>query len=186
MTKKSIVILTLYTLTSFTAVAQYKQKVSINLGISYIFNRPTEKNALKNLAISTGVHFSTSDYFYLGPKLQLSNIGVKSSTYIDLGPEAAFNFWRFGDDKIFTKPNEDYRNADMFLSTFLGFSLDKNTVNKKRLMFTNTTISVGLSSKKLAKNSLYLNYAGNILINRESTDKLYRSLGLGIVTDINK
>jgi hypothetical protein len=163
------------------AFGQNKGDISLNLGISYAFAK--KKEFRSNIEFNTGINFKISDYFYLGPKMTSSFL-AKDKNYFELGPNISFNFWDFVNQEII-KPNDPkYRNVDMFITSFLGFNLDNNSILNKKLLLTSLNISLDVSSKEIFKNNLYFSYANNFIFNRFEKTINNHKLGLGGVLEL--
>lgn len=168
------------------AYGQYNGKTNINFGINYNFPNKKQNPKVSSFNFSAAVNTKLSNYFFVGPKVYLTKIKNQDNWLVDVGPAIGFNFWKFANEDLKKPENDDYKNADFFISTFFGFNLDKQSKNGNIFNFTKQVFSAELSSKEVFKNHIYLNYSGNFYLNRAKISGLRHSLGVGANIEIDK
>lgn len=176
--KQKVLIFIMLLTSAIVVQAQYKSKLAVKIGISYVF---TGKNTeLKSgLDFKTALTYRASDYFYVGPQLNLSKffgadrVKYKNPTYFEIAPLLELDVLRLTQSAA----SASTQNNNLMLDFALGFNVDKNTRKRKRFDVARINIGADLFSNKVVDGKLFLNTGVDFFLNRE---QIRNSINLGL------
>lgn len=181
--KKTLFLLLFSIIFTHTGNAQAINKMGLGVGVSYLFGKSA--NFKSAFEINTVLNFGLGSYVYLGPKASLTLL--KENPFFEVGPNIGFNFYKFASEQIFNPENDDYKKVDMLVSTFIGFNLDGNALEKKKFSLTNVGVSLDVSSPEVLNSALNISYGHTIMYQRLDKHNLnFNKLGVQGVFKLNK